>query len=251
MNIIQRSSLAVYQRIFTLLLQVYRAKYLLQNFDLNDENNSADINLKHMSYNIRHKLVWFTDNLRSYLTETVIAESTAQLRKDLNNAEDIDAMADVHSKYITRLEAQCLLAKNLTPIHQSVVSLLDLAVIFYETKSLQRDGREAQADTKSKREKMRRRKSAILQLQEFNPDDSSSGEDDHIDQEENNYEADAEDAAPREQSSREKLVKMQDQFNRSMHFITAGLRGVSRAGGESTWEMLAERLEWETSRNRP
>ncbi|KAF7192915.1 putative agmatine deiminase [Pseudocercospora fuligena] len=40
------------------------------------------------------------------------------------------------------------------------------------------------------------------------------------------------------------ITVMQDQFERSLKFLIAGIRGVSRAGGESALETLAERLEW-------
>ncbi|KAK5137806.1 hypothetical protein LTR08_007378 [Meristemomyces frigidus] len=38
-----------------------------------------------------------------------------------------------------------------------------------------------------------------------------------------------------------------EDFNRALSFVTAGLRSVSRAGGESMLETLAERLEWHGS----
>ena len=37
---------------------------------------------------------------------------------------------------------------------------------------------------------------------------------------------------------------LMEEFNRALSFVKAGLRGVSRAGGETLLEKLAERLEW-------
>ncbi|KAM3417692.1 Spindle pole body component [Cercospora zeina] len=40
------------------------------------------------------------------------------------------------------------------------------------------------------------------------------------------------------------IAALQDQFDRSLKFLVAGLRGLSRAGGDVALEALAERLEW-------
>ncbi|GIZ47409.1 hypothetical protein CKM354_001050000 [Cercospora kikuchii] len=40
------------------------------------------------------------------------------------------------------------------------------------------------------------------------------------------------------------IVALQDQFDQSLNFLVAGLRGLSRAGGELALESLADRLEW-------
>ena len=37
---------------------------------------------------------------------------------------------------------------------------------------------------------------------------------------------------------------MKDQFGQLCGFVNAGLRGVTRAGGQQCWEILAEKLEW-------
>ncbi|KXT11049.1 hypothetical protein AC579_1975 [Pseudocercospora musae] len=44
--------------------------------------------------------------------------------------------------------------------------------------------------------------------------------------------------------SPDSIVVLQDQFEKSLNFLIAGIRSVSRAGGESALETLAERLEW-------
>ena len=40
-----------------------------------------------------------------------------------------------------------------------------------------------------------------------------------------------------------RMRRIRDQFDRLIEFVRTGLRGVARAGGESAWEMLAEKLE--------
>ena len=67
---------------------------------------------------------------------------------------------------------------------------------------------------------------------------SSSSEEDE------DYDADTETPSASDESYEERLQKIEEQFGQLLHFTIAGLRGVSRAGGELAWEMLAERLEW-------
>jgi gamma-tubulin complex component 5 len=169
----------------------------------------------------------------------------------LGNAEDIDAMAEIHAKYISRLQAQCLLSKNLSPINQAIISLLDLGVLFTDV-LLQNcrkntDSFTAQPQPNLSRDKRKtRRKPAQNRRRSVMPAPESSSDGD----EEDDYDADAESTTSHEATFAESLAKIQEQFDRLVPFITAGLRSVSRAGGEVCWEMLAEKLDWQTSRSR-
>jgi gamma-tubulin complex component 5 len=49
----------------------------------------------------------------------------------------------------------------------------------------------------------------------------------------------------RQQTPLTTLRKIDSDFTRLLHFVTAGLRSVGRVGAEPMWEQLAERLEWE------
>ena len=172
----------------------------------------------------------------------------------LEKAEDIDAMAEIHTKYISRLQTQCLLSKNLSPINQAIISLLDLGVLFTDvlTQNCSKDTDSFTAqpnlsrDRWGTRRKPTRRKPTQNRRRSvmFAPESSSDGD------EEDDYDADAESSTSHEATFAESLAKIQEQFDRLVPFVTAGLRSVSRVGGEVCWEMLAERLEWQTSRSR-
>ena len=179
----------------------------------------------------------------------IIAPSTAEMTTKLGNAEDIDAMAEIHTKYISQLQVQCLLSKNLSPINQAIISLLDLGVLFTDVLSQNCrkniDSFTAQPNLSwDKRET--RRKPAQNRRRSVMPAPESSSDDD----EEDDYDADAESTTSHEATFAESLAKIQEQFDRLVPFVTAGLRSVSRAGGEVCWEMLAEKLDWQTSRSR-
>lgn len=249
MNIIQRSSVPIYQQIFTLLLQTYRSKYLLQRVSTRTIRELKNGRLKQISYKLRQRLIWFADILRSYLTETVISLSTEDMSSAMGKAEDIDEMSDIHIKYVARLQDQALLSENLKPIHKAIASLLDLGVLFSETfnrdvasknKTAEHANPKASAKVLSK---STRRKSVILALTENELSDSDSSN-----------ARDVEDSAGPPESGatsfEEDLKAIDTEFSRLLPFITAGLRSVGRVGAEPVWEMLAERLEWERKSER-
>ena len=61
----------IYQQFHTLLLQTYRAKYLLQR--ARPTRSHKIVHTAHLVYKLQHRLTWFVDILRSYYTETVVA----------------------------------------------------------------------------------------------------------------------------------------------------------------------------------
>jgi len=225
---------------FRLLLQIYRAKYLLRqaavqfrHFDMVGSSNRTN----HL---MRQRLGWFVDIMLSYVTSTVIETATVEMHKSMANAEDIDAMAAVHQKFTTRLQLCGLLAKNLAPIHDSIISILDLVVTYTDNQARQfgEPSSKPQATSHGRRRGRHDKDRSTL----YNNDTSEEEEDG------DDYDADSETSSTKDESYDECRQKIQDQFGQLLNFTVAGLRGVGRAGGESSWEILAERLEWGSSR---
>lgn len=241
MNIIQRSSIPIYQQLSAFLLQTYRAKYLLQNVAPQSIRELKDGRLRQLSYKLRQRLIWFADVLRSYLTSTVIDPSFVDLTAAMTKAEDIDEMSAIHIKYVARLQDQALLSDKLKPIHRAIVSLLDLAVLYSQ------HHRKGAAQAKSLRQhkpekKISRRKSVIPDKLEADDSDSSDVGDDQ---------ESVESKSPAAlQSDKGGLGGIDAEFHRLLPFVTAGLRSVGRVGAEPVWEMLADRLEWEGRQDR-
>lgn len=238
MNIIQRSSLPIYQQLFTLLLQTYRAKYLLQRATL-PTIQLLSPHLRQLGYKLRQRLIWFADMVRSYLTETVIAPSFAAMAAALGSAADIDEMADIHMKYVARVQDQALLSEKLRPIHKAVVALLDLATAFAKECAHAPLPKSSTAKAKAKaksRDETTRRRSVIPDTADEDSDSSNAGVDDDDD----------DDAMPKPhpQPQTAGLAHTAAEFERLLPFVTAGLRSVGRVGAEPVWEMLAERLAW-------
>ena len=78
--------------------------------------------------------MWFADVLRSYITGTAIYISTQDMSAAMEKAEDVDEMAQIHVEYMKRLHQRALLSKDLRPIYNAIVELLDLGVLFAQTK---------------------------------------------------------------------------------------------------------------------
>ncbi|KZM19169.1 microtubule cytoskeleton organization [Ascochyta rabiei] len=238
LNIIQRSSMPIYQQFHTLLIQTYRAKYVLQQSRPTRSHKFKQA--AQLIYKLRHRLTWFVDILRSYYTETVVAFTGQDMEAAMNNAADIDEMAQCHVKYVARLQERALLSEDLKPIHNAVLGMLDLGILFAKAVT--------DADS-SESGRMRRsalrRKSTALQLVTAETSDSENDE---------NAEEDVgrSKASKRAigQSTQKTLDVIDQEFERLLPFITAGLRSVGRVGAEPMWEQLAERLEWEGVKNR-
>jgi gamma-tubulin complex component 5 len=234
-NIIQRLSIPIYQQMFTFLLQAYRAKYLLQRVrPARTPNSKGSHNM--LPRKLQHRLTWFADTLRSYLTETVIFFTTRDMYAAMAKAEDIDEMSHIHSTYVAKLQERAMLSKDLKLIHKAIIEILDLGILLAETLANNRHHRNTDASTS--KSKVSRRKSAAPVLTAVDLSDSDDGEG-------NNGESSpkASEATAR-QSPTEVCQIVDRELARLLPFVTAGLRSVGRAGAEPMWEQLAERLEW-------
>ena len=230
-TIIPASSLSRYQAISTFLLQTYRAAHLLlrhPSLSTSASSWSPYSSSNKLMFSIRHHLLWFTNTLLTYLTKVVLAVSTAEMRVNILKAEDVDIMIAVHESYTMHLEERCLISKRLAPIHQAIISLLDLVMLLTETNTYHTNPTQSLQPRTHRRNKRHRDDS----------DDSVSSSNDE------RSNSDDENAAeiPTTISYEAQLRKIHDTYTKLLSFVTAGLRGVSRAGGEPCWEILAEKL---------
>ena len=230
-TIIPASSLSTYQAISNILLQTHRATHLLLRHpspSSSDSSWNSKSTRNTLTYSLRHRLLWLTNTFLTYLTEIVLAVNTAEMRENMHKAEDVDAMIAMHASYIMRLEEQCLISKRLAPIHQGIISLLDLAVLFAETRVLYTNHtQKLQAQTQQPKKHHQDTSDASTPSSDDEPSDN--------DDEEANI-------SPTSIPYEVQLRKLHDEFTKLLAFVTAGLRGVSRAGGEACWEILADKL---------
>ncbi|KAI9818247.1 MAG: hypothetical protein M1832_004463 [Thelocarpon impressellum] len=161
----------------------------------------------------------------------------SSLRKNLTEASDMDDMISVHAAFIARLEHQCLLSERLSSVLQAVISLLDLSILFSDAyvlyigerafdtsnRSIFLDGTSAQASKHARRRQASNSSSSDEDTSTMNGGAHTS---------------------PPATPYIDRLAKMSSQFEHLCRLVEVSLRGLARAGGESPFEMLAERLEW-------
>ena len=217
-NITCSRTSSAHVKAFAFLLQVYRAKYLLQRqlFSLRPHNLrttqlTKDINV---ALRLRQHLLFIVDVLHAHLTNTacVLGSST---RQGIESVDDIDAMAAIWAEYQSRLETSLLLAQKLQPVREAVTGVLELCEQF-----------------------------ALVwnRLLAAERGDDRVSQDDH--DEDESKESDAAEDDPEFHGSQANVRDFQIELGKSRSFIVAGVRGVSRAGGNTALELLAESLEW-------
>jgi gamma-tubulin complex component 5 len=258
-NIITKSGLNTYQRVSTFLMQIRRAKYILQRQRLQKKDDSpADIDVDDKNdgtgYIIRHTLLWFTNTLYGHITELVIATNTASMQKALAASTDIDSMIAVHESYMSSLEEHCLLSGNLAPIYQAIISLLDLCVHFADIQAA-RHGERNQFDklyrasslagSHGQHSRRRHSRKVSSDISDSEEEEEEDDDDQHDNDDEDEYdEGNTTSISFLESPYSHRLEHVTKHFHRLLAFVVAGLRGVGRVDGQQSWDILADRLAW-------
>ena len=242
-NIINPESITVYHRIFVFLMQVKRAKHMLERQRLlksalpATESKDGE---NHLVFSLRHRLLWFSNALLTYLTDIVLSAATVEMRARMAAAGDVDEMIEVHESYVSRLEKQCLIEKRLGPIHQAIISLLDLVILFSDAHASYTVQNTMECMVRSVTPAARRKH--ISSTRGRNGDEGSDSSDEAEAEFGSNGDMDVSYIGFAEKPYAERLLKIHTTFSKSLDFVIAGLHGVHRAGGESCWEILAESL---------
>jgi gamma-tubulin complex component 5 len=251
-NILSKDSIFIYQRVSTFLMQIRRAKYILVKQRLQFSTTQDKRNERILGYALRHRLLWFTNTLYSYLSDIVLTTSLAKMRKALSKAVDIDSMILVHCSCLEKIEDQCLLSKQLAPIFNTIISILDLCIGFSAVQTSQLSECTGQERMRKGSTTDSRKTSKPNQELQHHPPQQDDEDEDFSTDDDEDYESAEEDHLGldleidvEEISYTDHLRQMRQQFDQLCGFVTVGLRGVSRSGArQAEWEILAEKLEW-------
>lgn len=201
---------------------------------------------KHTEISVRQDLQCFVDTLYSHVVNTILKPASEKMHGNMSKAEDINEMTDVHDAFIQSIQTQCLFLKNLNPIYHAMISILELGVRFTDLRrqmlSRISSGAEISKDQKSK--KKHRRRSSVHPNQVRRPNYSHSSDESSENEGDPDYDADTEKLSGKEGSYDERMGKIKEELTRLRSFVVTGLRGISRTGGEVSWEMLADQLDW-------
>lgn len=236
-NIITQDAIETYRRIAVFLMQIRRAKYAIIKQRIRDGRKAivddGDTTLVHI---LHHNLLWGLDFLYSHLTYMVIATRTESLHCSLTRADDVDAMIAAHQFYISSLEDECLLNEDLGPIHEAIISLLDLCIHFADLQAVHalKDGAAEQGTG----ERMNTRSFNKIDG-DFDSDSDGEYADAEPDAQEHTLTISVDESSYEQQMWNIKL-----QSDHLIGFIADGLKGVARAGGLPSWNILADKLDW-------
>lgn len=246
--ILTGESLSRYKAVFTLLLQLRRAHYMLnrRRFQPSLAEKQGD---RGGYYSIRSKLLWFCNTFLTYLSSLVLAPNCEKLHDDLSAAHDVDAMIEVHLAFTKRVSYEACLGAKLEPIREAILDVLDLTIQLDKAYALYalREAEEMQeisrlssissparpphGGTPSRRVATKTRRAGDTS------DDDSDDPDGHADEGSLGFE---------DKPFTERIKEIQGDFEKHLKFVSDGLRAVSRATGEpaaAKWDILAEMLE--------
>ncbi|KAK4228794.1 putative gamma-tubulin complex component 5 [Podospora fimiseda] len=251
--VVPEEGIRAYQTIFTFLLQIRRAVYLLQHAVRDFHPTSLDARGQMATYYLlRTKLLWFCNVILTYLTTLVLAPQTARLRSDLRDAADVDDMITAHSEFTRRIINESCLGVKLQPIRECILDILDLAIKVQDVQRVEmvrltEEEQEVQrlSVMSSPYKSPSKKKRGILGLR--SPRGKKADEED----EDGDGDIGGDSVRGRNSSSSAKphhvlLKEMLGDFERYLRFVAGGLRGVARASKDEAatrWDLLAEMLE--------
>lgn len=240
-NIIKQESILVYQRIFIFLMQAHRAKHMLERERLINSkmpNSESEHRESHLVFTLRHCLLWFSNTLIIYLTDVVLATASANMRANMTAAEDVDGMIAVHEAYVSKLEQQCLIHQQLEKIHQAIISILDLVILFSDARASYTGKSNLDYTNRSVIPTPNRQRMSLKWDRKNDSGSDSSDEEAQV----NDDIADLSYIRFEDTSYSERLLNMHAKFTELLNFVIAGLHGIHRSGGEPWWEALADSL---------
>ena len=230
-NIVRAETLAIRGRVFVFLLQIRRAKYLLQKHGLRRNTAPTFNNIVVSFYRLHHQLQWFTDTILTY-TNMVLSATSIEMRLNMKRAEDVDAMIEIHEAYISQVQHRCLLSKAQGPIHQAIVSVLDLTILLSDISAVH----SSQPNAREKGSRMLHTARTPAQRQNTNLDSDEDEDGDELDG------ADDNSISNTALANTDQLDSVSDTFKKLHSYILAAVQEISKADSASCWEILNSSL---------
>ncbi|TFK43864.1 Spc98 family-domain-containing protein [Crucibulum laeve] len=124
----------IYGDIFVFLLQIRRAKSVLERILVRRENGRDDQSKNELKvfYAMRSRLSWFINTLLNFLTTYVVHIQVLKFHEDLKAANSLDDMIHFHDEHLDKIQGRCLLKPNTSALHRAIISILDMSLHFSE-----------------------------------------------------------------------------------------------------------------------
>ncbi|KAF4974652.1 hypothetical protein FZEAL_8470 [Fusarium zealandicum] len=237
--ILPEDSTSQYDVIFALLLQLKRALYVLRKRKLLEcyWTDGENWDEKALYYSLRNKLLWFCTTLQTYMATLVLAPNCSKMRAEMRDAHDVDAMIVVHAAFLKRVVDEACLGSRLTPIRESFLDMLDLAIKLEQAQTV---------NTAKEAERMQQL--SRLSARDLSPTPGTPGlKSKYVDSDdESDDEKDESKTIHTEKSFVAALREIKTDLDRHLRFACGGLRSVARATSDAQsakWDILAEMLQ--------
>ncbi|CAK5275129.1 unnamed protein product [Mycena citricolor] len=238
--------LQIYGDVFTLLLQIRRAKSLLDRILV----RRGVVDEMKAFYAVRSRLSWFINTLLDFFTTHVIHVQLVKFHETFKKTRSLDEMIELHNQHIENVHSRCLLQPKTSALHRAILSSLELAVQFCDTfVSLSGNNtldvsRQSILSTRhrSRRQNAKRRNVVGFASSGIRDEDSSEEDDgDELDPE-----AHADDVSETESLAEETPIdKLASQLDGLVRFVRRGVEGLSGSTDDdaSTFSVLSFALE--------
>ncbi|KAF7294147.1 hypothetical protein HMN09_01143100 [Mycena chlorophos] len=249
--------LQVYSEVFVFLLQIRRAKALLERILVRGARVGSELKA---FYAFRSRLSWFINTLLNFLTTQVIHAQVTKFQQTFAEAKSLDEMIQAHGEHVERIHRRCLLGSNTGALHRAIISVLDMALHFGELFTSAAGNTTVTLDVsrqsiisrrhRSRRQRAQRKNVVSFSMQDFPDSDESSDE-------EEDEEIDLEDGGgattfSMSQSMNEPSVdgfgrvdKMSEELDGLVRFVRRGAESLAGAAGDAaaSFSVLAFALE--------
>lgn len=126
------AALEDYNDVFVLLLQLRRARYVLEmtliRYPSKDPRQQKEM-MKHL-YALRSRLSWIVNTLSDFFSTHVIQSHTLAFHRILLRAKTLDEMISSHEAYLLQMKRQCLLSQETAALRRGILTILDLGLQF-------------------------------------------------------------------------------------------------------------------------
>ncbi|KDR84121.1 hypothetical protein GALMADRAFT_219953 [Galerina marginata CBS 339.88] len=191
--IFQPKTIQGYCDIFVFLLQIRRAKNVLERILVRDGRGRGKKLKEELKvfYAMRSRFNWFINTLLNFLTTYVIHAEISRFHEAFRKATSLDEMIQMHNEHLEKIRGRCLLKPNTSALHRSVLSILDMCLHFSDgfvafagdTTATLDVSRQSIIMKRHRSRRQRRQKRNVIGFSQFlqGENDSSDEEDDILD----------------------------------------------------------------------
>ncbi|XP_070534275.1 gamma-tubulin complex component 5-like [Ptychodera flava] len=125
----------IYNEIFSLLLQVKRAKYCLDQLRFTDllstlhaEPTPTQSANAHRVQLLRVHLMHFVNVLHNYIMTRILHSTGLEFQQQLTTATDLNQVIEVHNNYIKTIYERCLVNRKMGYVREAIIKVLNLTL---------------------------------------------------------------------------------------------------------------------------